>query len=76
MRLLILSAKRRKKRKRANEEQYESLKKEFNFLQREMKRSKKHSEKIIQSKLIASAQNKGSNTFWRAVKALFGDSKK
>ena len=26
--------------------------------------------------MIASAQNKGSKSFWRAVKALFGDSKK
>ena len=36
----------------------------------------KRSEKIRQSKLIASAQNKGSKSFWRAVKALCGDSKK
>ena len=35
----------------------------------------KQSEKIKQSKLIASAQNKGSKSFWRAVKALCGDSK-
>ena len=32
--------------------------------------------KIKQSKLIASANNKGSNSFWRAFKALCGDSKK
>ena len=36
----------------------------------------KRSEKIKQSKLIASAQNKGSKSFWRAVKALCGDSTK
>ena len=34
------------------------------------------SEKRKQSKLIASAQNKGSKSFWRAVKALCADSKK
>ena len=34
------------------------------------------SEKIKQSKLIASAQNKGSKSFWREVNALCGDSKK
>ena len=33
-------------------------------------------QKIKQSKLIASAQNKGSKSFWRAIKALYGDSKK
>ena len=32
------------------------------------------SEKIKQSKLITSAQNKWSKSFWRAVKALCGDS--
>ena len=36
----------------------------------------KRSEKIKQSKLIASDQNKGSKSFWRAVKSLCGDSKK
>ena len=35
----------------------------------------KRSEKIKQSKLIASAQNKGSKSFWGEVKALCGDSK-
>ena len=36
----------------------------------------KRSEKIKQSKLIAIANNKGSSSFWRAVEALCGDSKK
>ena len=36
----------------------------------------KRSGKTKQSKLIAGAQNKGSKSFWRAVKALCGDSKK
>ena len=79
MKLLNLPVKRRKKRrelKRTNGEQYKFLKKEANFLQREIKRSLKRSEKIKQSKLIAGAQNKGSKSFWRAVKALCGDSRK
>ena len=48
----------------------------MNILHRETKRSMKQSERIKQSKLIASAQNKWSKSFWRAVKALCGDSKK
>ena len=36
----------------------------------------KRSEKIKQSKLIASSQNKGRKSFWRAVKALCCDSTK
>ena len=67
--------KKRRELKITNGEQYKFLKKEINFLQREIKRSMKRSEKIKQSKLIASAQNKGSKSFWRAVKALCGDSK-
>ena len=68
--------KKRRELKRTNGEQYKFLKKEINFLQREIKRSLKRSEKIKQSKLVASAQNKGSKSFWRAGKALCGDSKK
>ena len=68
--------KTRRELKRTNGEQYKFLKKEINFLQREIKRSMKRLEKIKQSKLIVSAQNKGSKSFWRAVKALCGDSKK
>ena len=62
--------------KRTYGEQFKFLQKELNFLQREIKRSMKWSEKIKRSKLIASAQNKGSKSFWRAVKALCGDSEK
>ena len=68
--------KKRRELKKTNGEQFKFLKKEINFLQREIKRSMKRSEKIKQSKLIARAQNKGSKSFWRAVKALCGDSKK
>ena len=67
--------KKRRELKRTNGEQYKFLKKEINFLQREIKWSMKRLEKIKQSKLIASAQNKGSKSLWRAVEALCGDSK-
>ena len=67
--------KKRRELKRTNGEQYKFLKKEINFLQREIKRSIKRSKNIKQSKMIASAQNKGSKSFWRAVKALCCDSK-
>ena len=60
--------------KRTNGEQLKTLKKEKKLLQREIKRSMKRSEKIKQSELIANAQIKGSKNFWRAVKALCGDS--
>ena len=73
----LIREKKKKQRelKRTNGEQYKFPKKEINFLQREIKRSIKRSEKIKQSKLIASAQNKGSKSIWRAVKALCGESK-
>ena len=65
--------KKRRELKRINGEQLNILKKEKNFLQREIKKSMKRSKKIKQSKLIASAQNKGSKSIWRAVKALCSD---
>ena len=68
--------KKRRELKRTNGKQYKFLKKDINFLQREIKRSMKQSEEIKHSKLIAGAQNKGSKSFWRAVKALCGDFKK
>ena len=70
----LIREKKKKKRveKKTKREQHKFLKKEINVLQREIKRSMKRSEKIKQS----SAQNKGSKSFWRAVKALCGDSKK
>ena len=65
--------KKRRELKRTNGEQYKPLKKEINFLQRK----EVHEEigKNKQSKLIARAQNKGSKIFWKAFKALCGDSK-
>ena len=68
--------KERRELKRTSGEQYKSQKKETNFIHREIKRSMKQSEKIKQSKLIASAQNKGNVSFWRASKARGGDTKK
>ena len=62
--------KKRRELKRTNGEQLKLLIKEVKFLQREIKRSMKRSEKIKQSKLIASAQNKVSKSIWRAVKVL------
>ena len=74
--LIRENEKKRSDLKRTNGEQLKFLKMEINFLQREIKRSMKRSEKIKQSKLIASAQNKGSKSFWRAVKAFCINSKK
>ena len=50
--------KKRRELNRTNGEQYKFLKKEINFLQRDIKSSMKQSEKIKQSKLIASAQKR------------------
>ena len=61
-------ATKRRELKRTNGEQYKFLKKEMNFLQKEIKRSMKRSEKIKQSKLIASAQIRGAKAFGEQLK--------
>ena len=66
--LIRKKTKKRRELKRTNGEQLKFLKKEKIFLRREIKRSMKRSEKIKQSKLIASAQKSGAKAFGEQLK--------
>ena len=59
--------------KSAKDDTYHRLRREFNFLQREIRRATKHSNEKQNRKLIETAKQAGNKGFWKAVKTITSD---
>ena len=68
--MIKLKRRRQRELKTAVGDHFISLGKEMNYLQNEIKRSKRRSEERKRAKVLASACDKGSKGFWNAIKEL------